>query len=869
MGIFRLPVVPRSARIRLVIIAALTLMVLLVIMLASDQLTLLLHQKQQRPITGNLATEINTFIVRYHAESVRELAGAREIVAVCTGETEIDNHDLLRVLNTARGVMGVALVYVMKEGGAVIGSSSSSEEPGLTGNSYPFRPYFTHAIAGTPHLFAGVGVTTGRKGFYFSAPVFAAPTEHPVGVVVIKTRGEAIDAFFSALAGKLDALLLSPDGVVFASTREEWNFRTAWPLSPQRLQEVRDSRQFNGHELAPLPFSLRDATVRTDAIRATVDLQPVEMDGWWMATLEKVPFPWALMLALSLGVLSSGLLSGVVVLHSHREKQLTGQVLANQEASNRAEAAWRTSVLELETIFRTSLVGIILVRDARVANANDRMAEMFGYLQEELQGLDIRNFFTSQKAFRRFVQSHLPLLIDSDVEQVEYRLKKKNGIAIPCTLSGKAINSTDLTLGTVWVIEDISKRKASERELEQARAAAEAASIAKGEFLANMSHEIRTPMNGIIGLSNILLQEEMPPAQREHLELIQRSAIRLMTIINDILDFSKLEAGRFELARQPFSLRSALKEVIRPMEPTAQLKHLQIRLTVDPAVPDMLIGDQTKLMQVVTNLIDNSLKFTRKGYVAIRVDCRQTNGQADGKLLFEVADTGIGIVPAYHAKVFESFSQVDASHSRTVGGTGLGLSISKGLVQLMGGEIWFDSEPDMGTRFYFTLPYSTPKSSTSPAGCRQESSAPDGEPPQAGNRGRILVAEDEYINKILIRTLLTQAGYNVTVVKNGREAVDAWRGGVFDCILMDVQMPEMDGYEAVARIREAEQDGEHIPVIAMTAHAMSGDRRKCLAAGMDEYIAKPIDGNDVLQLLRQYLPGPEREGGNETGRNAA
>jgi CheY-like chemotaxis protein len=228
----------------------------------------------------------------------------------------------------------------------------------------------------------------------------------------------------------------------------------------------------------------------------------------------------------------------------------------------------------------------------------------------------------------------------------------------------------------------------------------------------------------------------------------------------------------------------------------------------------------------------------------------------DGNLLFEVADTGIGIVPAYHAKVFESFSQVDSSHSRTVGGTGLGLSISKGLVQLMGGEIWFDSEPDMGTRFYFTLPYSTPKSPASHAGCRQEASAQSGKPPRAGNRGRILVAEDEYINKILIRTLLTQAGYNVTVVKNGREAVDAWRGGVFDCILMDVQMPEMDGYEAVARIREAEQDGEHIPVIAMTAHAMSGDRRKCLAAGMDEYIAKPIDGNDVLQLLRQYLPGP-------------
>ncbi|MBM9535777.1 ATP-binding protein [Desulfobulbus alkaliphilus] len=865
---YRLSAVLPSVGIRLTIIAGLTLLALVGVIIGGNQLTLLLHQKHQRPITGNLATEINTFIVRHHIESVGELARATEVISVCAGHAEVDNHDLLRVLNTARGVMGLALVYVMDQDGTVIGSSNAPEEPGLTGNNYSFRPYFIHALAGRPYFFAGVGVTTGRKGFYFSAPVYAAPMENPVGVVVIKTRSETIDAFFSELTAQLDALLLSPDGIVFASTRDEWNFRSAWPLSPERLGEIRVSRQFSDHTLPPLPFSLQEPTVRTDSIRATVDLQPVDLPGWQIATLEKVPYPWVVVLALSSGVLSLGFLSGVVVLHWFREKQLTGQMLANQEASDRAEAAHQTSVMELATIFKTSLVGIVLIRDGRVINANDRMAEMFGYLQEEVLGLDVRRFFTSQRAFRRFVQSHLPLLIEKDVKQVEYRLQKKDGTVIPCTLSGKAISTSNLALGTVWVVEDISERKASEQELVQARAEAEAASVAKGEFLANMSHEIRTPMNGIIGLSNILLREEMPPAQREHLELIQRSAIRLMTIINDILDFSKLEAGRFELARQPFSLRSALKEVIRPMEPTAERKHLQIKVTVDPAVPDMLIGDQTKLMQVLTNLIDNSLKFTRKGYVAIRVDCRQTNGPEGGTLLFEIADTGIGIVQAYHAKVFESFSQADSSHSRKVGGTGLGLSISKGLVELMGGEIWFDSEPDMGTRFYFTLPYVTPKSTAAHPGNHPTIHTNVKPVPVTGKKPRILVAEDEYINKILIRTLLTQAGYHVTVVKNGREAVEAWRGGVFDCILMDVQMPEMDGYEAVARIREAEQEGEHIPVIAMTAHAMSDDRRKCLAAGMDEYVAKPIDGSAVLHLLRQFIPDPGKDEVDESVRIA-
>jgi len=848
------PVSSRSLKIRLAIIAGLTLLLVVIIVAGCDQITLLLHRKHQQPITSNLVVELNTFIVEYYAHSVQDLTEQTEIVEVCTGGSHADNPALLRVLNTAQGALGVALVYVMDTSGIVIGSSASPEEPSLTGNAYSFRPYFLHAIAGAPYLFPAIGVTTNRKGFYFSAPVYAAKAEKPVGVVVIKTRSESIDTFFSALRGKLDALLLSPDGVVFASTQKEWNFRTAWPLSEQRLAEIRASRQFSDHPLQPLPFSLQENVVRHNDIRATVDLQPLEIEGWRIATLEPVPFPWAEVVLLCCVALILGTLSGVVAVHRYKEQSLTGQVLAGQEASDRAEAAHWISVRELETIFSASLVGIVLVREGRIVNANRRMTEMFGYDREEMLAGDVRQFFPGRRAFRRFVRRHLHLLIESDVEQVEYQLKKKDGTLIPCTLSGKAIDPLNLAQGTVWVIEDVSRRKAVEKELEQAKLAAEAASVAKGEFLANMSHEIRTPMNGIIGLSNILLRENLTEAQKENLELILRSAIRLMTIINDILDFSRLEAGRFELEQQPFSLRNTLKDVLGPMEPTAQRKNLQLRLTVDPAVPEVLVGDQTKLMQVLTNLIDNSLKFTRKGYVALQVGLKKSGPAQNSMIVFEVADTGIGIIPAYHAKVFESFSQADSSHSRRFGGTGLGLSISKGLVQLMGGEIWFDSEPELGTRFYFTLPLVDPKNVLPRAEEKREPQRREEGPPLQGYGRRILVAEDEYINKILMRTFLKQAGYHVTVVQNGREAVEAWRSGVFDCILMDIQMPEMDGYEAVARIREAEEKGEHIPVIAMTAHAMAGDRRKCLAAGMDDYVSKPIDGTKVLQLLQYYLP---------------
>ena len=291
-----------------------------------------------------------------------------------------------------------------------------------------------------------------------------------------------------------------------------------------------------------------------------------------------------------------------------------------------------------------------------------------------------------------------------------------------------------------------------------------------------------------------------------------------------------------------------------PMEQTALRKNIRLEYSIAHNVPRTVEGDQTKLMQVLTNLVDNSLKFTKQGKISIHVSrSHQTLDQPS--LLFEVADTGMGIDPDYQQHVFESFTQADSSHSRNFGGTGLGLSISKGLVELMGGRIWFESKPGQGTRFYFLLPLDSSTGSDSAANLQAYSADPVQVLPN-GHGKRILVAEDEYINKMLIRTLLKQAGYHVTVVNNGREAVEAWRGGIFDCILMDIQMPEMDGYEAVDRIRQAERGLAHIPIIAMTAHALRSDRQKCLDAGMDDYVAKPIDGNAVLRLLQRYLSEP-------------
>ncbi|GAB6113236.1 PAS domain S-box protein [Desulfomicrobium salsuginis] len=521
-----------------------------------------------------------------------------------------------------------------------------------------------------------------------------------------------------------------------------------------------------------------------------------------------------------------------------------GERKRTEEALRESEARFRNLFEQVPSV---AVQGYDLAGTTIYWNAASET--LYGYTAQEAVGKNLVDLIIPPE-IREFVQQDMRSMAETGIPipAGELSLMRRDGSRVLVFSSHVIVKKPDSPPELFCLDVDLTSRKLAEDALLKAKEAAEAANQAKSEFLANMSHEIRTPINGVMGMLQLMETTSLDAEQSEYVDLAKGSIGRLNRLLADILDLSRIEAGRMEIRKAEFGLGEIAESVSTLFAPTANAKGVSLGCRIDPALPLRFVGDETRVRQVLFNLVGNALKFTDQGRVDLTVEALSSPGQGGLKVGFTITDTGIGIAEDRFKEIFEPFRQVENSYTRTYQGAGLGLAIVQRLVNLMDGEIYVESSPGHGTTMRVVLPL---EPASAPA-THETAEAADGQ-----GRLRILLVEDDPSNQMPIQIILTRAGHEIVLAEDGGKAVEALEGQRFDCVLMDIQMPVMDGVQATMAIRQSEslRGKRRVPIIAMTAYAMTGDREKFLTAGMDGYIAKPVVVADLMRTIAEVMQG--------------
>lgn len=757
-----------------------------------------------------------------------------------------------RFLQKAANSLGVDAIWLVDIDGNCFAASNFDLDTSFVGANYSERDYFRKAKSGYGVREYAVGKISNVAGLFFSAPVFS----HGIFVGVIVAKIAVPDLL--VWVNQANAFLVDSNGVVILANDRTLEMKMLAHSQVMDLPEVQRLQRYKRKDFEVLRVEEWGDSAHTSIVRLPNSDKPyvlsyARLSGQDLVVYVATPIEeiiqakddrkWFFLLIALAG--SAAIVVVALVFQYYRAIRQSRNALATQndvlEQAQRVAriGSWHWNVRTGSFRWSAHSQALFWEYADRVPTSFDELTRRF--LPEDMMAL--------QESVADMLEGRAP-------RELECRLPLPNGGLRYVQIFVKLFLDTDQhPLSVLGTMHDVTEKRLFEDDLRHAKEQAEAANRAKGEFLAVMSHEIRTPMNGIMGMTDLLLATSLNPEQREYLAWVKSSANSLLIILNDLLDYSKIESGHMRLEAIPFSPSGVLNEVLGLYTGTAQAKGVRLIWDAKTIASTQLIGDPVRLRQILTNLLSNALKFTEHGHVKVEVNEANEDGAEYIRLSFKVTDTGIGISPETLGRIFSPFEQADNSTTRRYGGTGLGLAIVRRLVDLMEGELKVESELGVGSVFSFSLPFKRGVAIKEDVKEVVEVSLPL----DVQDKKRILFVEDTLINQKLGQVLLKKLGYEFVLAEDGVKALALAEEQSFDLVLMDVHMPNMDGLEATRELRKRSvlaRNGDRLPIIALTANAMEQDREKCLHAGMDDFIAKPFNAEQLSQVIRAFLYAP-------------